>query len=75
MATSKAVKEQPWYEKVPQREAANAVAESIAMIAVPMSVFRVLSDEAAARNMTTAELLNKAVEVYLRDTDPKKEND
>jgi hypothetical protein len=75
MATGKAVEEKPWYEKVPQRDAANAVAESIAMLAVPMPVFRVLSDAAAKRNMTTAELLNKAVEVYLRDTDPDKETD
>ena len=72
MATAEAVKEPQWFESKPQREVANEVAGAIAMIAVPMNVFRVLSDEAAVRNMTTAELLNKAVEFYLDATDPTK---
>ncbi len=65
--------EQKWYDRTPARDVADAVASQVVLIAVPMPVFRALSDAAALRNMTPGDLLNKAVEKYLQDTDPTKE--
>jgi hypothetical protein len=55
-----------------EREAIKMLS-SVALLALPVPLMQRLSAEAARRNMRLAELLNVAVEDYLKRTDPDKQ--
>jgi hypothetical protein len=56
-------------EKTPTEPEARGLLNDLVMLALPMSLFKDLSDAALKRNMTLPQLLSAAVVDYLKKTE------
>ena len=72
MAKAAPVDPQEVYDHLDPEAVANAMAQEVVLVAMPMNTFKAITAAAVARGMSAAQLLNEAIMPYIEDIDTEK---